>query len=60
LTAPVTVPGFLGTRSTTGNEFSHIDGNSTFSAISRVRENSCAATDQYDNVMYYTSGGATG
>jgi hypothetical protein len=32
-----------------------IDGNNSFGAISCARPNACVATDQYDNVLYYTS-----
>lgn len=35
-----------------------IDGNNSFDAVSCAKENSCAATDQYDNVTYYMAGGA--
>lgn len=36
----------------------NIDGNNSFDAVSCAKENSCAATDQYDNVTYYMAGGA--
>ena len=32
-----------------------IDGNNSVSVISCARPNACVATDQYDNVLYYTS-----
>ena len=32
-----------------------IDGNNSFGAISCGRPNACVATDQHDNVLYYTS-----
>ncbi len=31
-----------------------IDGNNNFESISCVAVNTCTATDQYDNVTYYT------
>jgi hypothetical protein len=34
-----------------------LNGNGTFNVIYCVRENACAASDQYDNLMYYTAGG---
>jgi hypothetical protein len=34
-----------------------VDGNNSFKSVSCAQPNQCAATDQYDNVMYYTSGG---
>ena len=34
-----------------------VDGNNSFLSVSCAGQNECAATDKYNNVMYYTSGG---
>ncbi len=35
-----------------------IDGNNQFATVSCVSQTGCAATDQFDNVLYYKASGS--